>query len=302
MTDQPQQITPLGQHMRLRSGATAPSRGQIRHAIFDFDGTLSLLRAGWQEVMTDYFDEVLAATGSVEDAPSRLQVCVDFITRLTGRQTIFQCIELAAQVEKRGSEALPAAAYKEEYLRRLHLHIEHRRVAIGAGADPTRYLVPGTHELLRRLQACHIRCYLASGTDVAYVRQEAQLLGVDHYFTDPGEPPRIYGALEDYRKFSKRMVIEQILTESELEGDSLVGLGDGYVEIEETLRAGGWAIGIASDETLVDEDDPDVPGAPGVPAMDPWKEKRLWEAGAQILTPNWLECDALLDCLGLGTA
>ena len=26
-------------------------RGHIRHALFDFDGTLSLIRAGWQEVM-----------------------------------------------------------------------------------------------------------------------------------------------------------------------------------------------------------------------------------------------------------
>ena len=35
--------------------------GQVRHALFDFDGTLSLLRAGWQHVMEQYFCEVLCA-------------------------------------------------------------------------------------------------------------------------------------------------------------------------------------------------------------------------------------------------
>ncbi|MBT3343165.1 MAG: HAD hydrolase-like protein [Gemmatimonadetes bacterium] len=285
--------------MYLRDGVTPPPPGQIQHALFDFDGTLSLLRAGWQEVMTQYFDEVLASTSTSESAASRQQVCVDFITRLTGRQTIFQCMELADQVEKRGGTAQPAEDYKAEYLRRLHIHIEHRRTAIRQGGDPGPYLVPGTLELLDRLQAQGIRCYLASGTDVAYVREEADLLGVTRYFAEPGKPPRIYGALEDFRKFSKRMVIEQILTETRLEGSALIGFGDGYVEIEETLRAGGWAVGIASDETHVDGTAGDEAGT-RVPGMDPWKQERLWEVGAHILTPNWLECDVLFDCLGVG--
>ena len=32
----------------------------IRHVLFDFDGTLSFVRAGWAEVMTEMFMEKLA--------------------------------------------------------------------------------------------------------------------------------------------------------------------------------------------------------------------------------------------------
>jgi hypothetical protein len=50
----------------------------------------SLLRAGWQQIMISYFDEPLAATGAEETPRTRRQLCIDFITRLTGRQTIYQ--------------------------------------------------------------------------------------------------------------------------------------------------------------------------------------------------------------------
>ncbi len=38
------------------------ARGQIRHALFDFDGTLSLIREGWQEVMISMMVELLMQT------------------------------------------------------------------------------------------------------------------------------------------------------------------------------------------------------------------------------------------------
>ena len=37
-------------------------RGRIRHALFDFDGTLSLIREGWQDVMIPKMVEWLLAT------------------------------------------------------------------------------------------------------------------------------------------------------------------------------------------------------------------------------------------------
>ena len=72
---------------------------------------------------------------------------------------------------------------------------------------------------------------LASGTELEHVRREAEVLGLTPFF---GE--HIYGALDDYRKFSKRMVIERILRDHNLGGEALLGFGDGYVEIEEIKR------------------------------------------------------------------
>ncbi|HPO31061.1 MAG TPA: hypothetical protein PKX28_07460, partial [Candidatus Hydrogenedentes bacterium] len=36
------------------------SLGQIRHALFDFDGTISLLREGWQHIMGPVCVEMIA--------------------------------------------------------------------------------------------------------------------------------------------------------------------------------------------------------------------------------------------------
>src|SRR5436190_4403294 len=41
-------------------------RGPFRCAVFDFDGTLSLLRGNWQGLMVPMMVETLAATGTCE--------------------------------------------------------------------------------------------------------------------------------------------------------------------------------------------------------------------------------------------
>ena len=113
--------------------------GQIRYAVLDFDGTLSLLRAGWQEVMTDQFVRVLGDWAPIAESPAQLAaVCRDFITTLTGRQTIYQTIQLEEEVRKRGGEPLPAALYKRQYLELLSDHISDRLEDVRAGRRPAR--------------------------------------------------------------------------------------------------------------------------------------------------------------------
>ncbi len=119
--------------------------------------------------------------------------------------------------------------------------------------------------------------YLASGTDEKYVAEEAALLGLTAYFGD-----RVYGAIDDYRKFSKEMVIERILRENRVEGSALLGFGDGYVEIQNIKSAGGVAVAVASDEA----------GRSGRP--DAWKRDRLIGVGADIVIPDFRENGALL--------
>ena len=85
--------------------------------------------------------------------------------------------------------------------------IESRLAALQAGeVAPEEWTVPGSHALLDALRQRGLTLYLASGTDLKYVRHEAELLGVADYF---GE--HIYGALDDYQNFSKQMIIERIL-------------------------------------------------------------------------------------------
>ena len=77
-------------------------RGPFHAAIFDFDGTLSLLRRGWQQVMIPMAVEHMAATGTAEQEDQLFTIAEDFVTHLTGRQTIYQMIQLATEVKKRG--------------------------------------------------------------------------------------------------------------------------------------------------------------------------------------------------------
>ena len=85
--------------------------------------------------------------------------------------------------------------------------------------------------------------YLASGTDQKPMREEAELLDVAKYFDG-----NVFGALDDYKKFSKKILIDKLIRESDFAGEEFVGFGDGFVEIENVKQVGGVAVGIASDE------------------------------------------------------
>jgi phosphoglycolate phosphatase-like HAD superfamily hydrolase len=160
-------------------------RGRIRHAVFDFDGTLSLLRAGWQEVMITHAVEELSGTPAVPPPEGWRQFAREYITRLTGEQTIYQMLHLEAEVRRLGGTPRPAAEYKWEYLRRLGERIRGRLEALRQRREsPTAYLVSGSIELLEDLARRGVTCYLASGTDHPFVVEEAGLLGVAPYFGD----------------------------------------------------------------------------------------------------------------------
>lgn len=253
------------------------SRGKIRHALFDFDGTLSLVREGWQDVMVPMMFEYISEVAKDESTEEVMHTIRDFVTRLTGKQTIYQMFELADQIKKRGGTPLDPLEYKHEYLRRLEKRISDRIEGLESNSiDPSTLLVPGSVELLDSLRERGVRLYLASGTDEPFVIREARLLGLDHYF-DGG----IFGALDTYQNFSKKMVIDRIINENDLNGPELVGFGDGYVEIENTKSVGGIAVGMP---TL--ESDP--------VHWDDWKKERLRQAGADLLIPNFAEHKPLL--------
>ena len=267
-----------GTHIEIVNPRTR--RGRIRHVLFDFDGTLSLIRQGWQNVMISMMVEVLMDTPHPESEDELTRLVTEFVTRLTGRQTIYQMIHLAQEVEKRGGIPHDPLDYKREYLRRLRTHIKGRVADLKAGRrTPEELMVPGARAMLEALQAQGVTCYLASGTDRPDVLDEAEALGLTPYFGD-----RIYGALDDYWRFSKRMLIERIRSENGLAGPELLTFGDGFVEIEDTKAAGGIAVGVASDEAKRR-------------GIDRWKRQRLIQAGADLIIPDFREYEALVSYL-----
>src|SRR6266849_7447076 len=107
-------------------------RPDISHVLFDFDGTLSLIREGWPEVMLPMFVEMLPSRpGETEEAKGRL--LLDDIMRLNGKQTIYQMIQLAERIKERGGQPKEPLWYKAEYLRRLNERIGSRIAGIRQG-------------------------------------------------------------------------------------------------------------------------------------------------------------------------
>lgn len=249
-----------------------------RHALFDFDGTLSLIREGWPEIMIPMMVDHLEATGTKESRESLRRTCTEFVMELTGKQTIYQMIRLDQEIQQRGGSPRDPMGYKDEYHARLMVHIKSRREDLRSGnVSPETLLVPGSKRILQLLKHQGVTLYLASGTDEQYVREEVDLLGLSPYF---GE--RVFGARQEYREFSKAQVINHILKENQVEGASLVGFGDGYVEIQNIRDVGGTAVAVASDE------------ARRSGQSDAWKRHRLIGAGANIVVPDFREADRLM--------
>ena len=245
-------------------------RGRMQFALFDFDGTISLIRAGWQDVMTPMLVEKLLDLETGEPEAELHALVEHFVVTLTGKQTIYQMMRLAEEILKRGGQPQDPVEYKREYLDRLWQGIESRVAAVREGSiDAEQMRVPGSLELVRELAERGVTLYLASGTDIEYVRSEARLVGMADYFE-----PHIYGAVDDYRSFSKKMIIDRILTENALHGPELVAFGDGYVEILNVKEAGGVAVGAATDEYTRE-------------GVNDWKRNRLVQAGADIIVPEF---------------
>lgn len=261
----------------LRPGVSAE---RARVVLFDFDGTLSLIRSGWVDVMVPMMVEILAELKTGESEAELRAVVEEFVGRLTGKQTIYQMIALAEEVRKRGGTPKDPLEYKHQYLALLWEKIKDRVAELERGdAPPEKYLVPGSIELLESLKQRGLKMYLASGTDQIYMRREAELLGLTRYF-DGG----VYGALDDYKSFSKAILIQRIISSAEARGDELLGFGDGYVEIENVKQVGGVAVGVATDE-------------PECRQVNEWKRRRLAGVGADLIIPNYLERDQLLRLL-----
>jgi phosphoglycolate phosphatase len=261
----------------ITPGASAQN---ARVVLFDFDGTLSLIRSGWMNVMVPMMIEILLDLKTGESEAELRTVIEDFVWRLTGKETIYQMIALADAISARGGTPLAPQAYKKMYLDRLWEKISNRVEALRKGdADPERYLVPGSRALLEQLKERGLKMYLASGTDEIYMKEEARLLGVEKYF-DGG----VYGALDDYKSFSKAILIQRILGTAEFQGDQFLGFGDGYVEIEEVKNVGGVAVGVASEE-------------PACSRVDEWKRQRLIGVGADYIVPNYLCGEELFSSL-----
>ena len=258
---------------------TPHSPTSLKAAVFDFDGTVSTLRCGWEQVMRPLMLECIAGTREVAPA---LEAEVDaYIDESTGIQTIYQMQWLARRVVAAGGPERDPWVYKDEYNRRLMQRVEEKKRALERGeAKPEAYTVAGAAEFLRALREAGLELYLASGTDDADVKKEAALLGVADLFTE------IKGAPAHMAACSKEAVLGMLFEQKGFTGESLLAVGDGKVEIALGKQHGAWALGAATDEV----------NRRGVNEV---KRRRLIAAGADAITGDFEDANEILEWAGL---
>jgi len=262
--------------------------GQIKHAVFDNDGTISTLRQGWEQIMAPVM--IKAILGDKYQTVSEAiynkvkNYVLEYIDKSTGIQTVLQMDALVEMVKEFGlvpaDKVLDKFGYKEIYNEALMQLVNQRIEKLNCGElDVSDYTIKGAIQFLKAMRNRGVKLYLASGTDHADVLAESQALGYAELFDN-----RIYGAFDDVTRCSKKMVIERIMTENRLEGPELAVFGDGPVELRECRKREGIAVGVASDEIRRH-------------GLNIEKRTRLVKAGAQIIVPDFSGQEQLLGVL-----
>lgn len=257
----------------------------IRAAMIDFDGTLSLLREGWDQVMIPMMvTELLPLAGTKETSEQLKQLVTDWVLKLNGQPTINQMQALVDEVVIRKGTPQTAVEYKQRYLFLLMKTVEERKKQIAAEKSAQRWVVPGGYQLLEGLKRRGIPMLLASGTDLAALRTEADILKVSDHFNQGIEGPE-----SDTSTFTKARACDQMLDRLKILGNCLLNIGDGYVETKVTKDRHGIAIGIAYDH--------DHPGQ-----YNAWRREQLYHAGADLIMPDLQQSELLLDWLFSGAS
>jgi len=249
----------------------------IKCAIFDFDGTLSTLRCGWEEVMRPLMYECITGDKQLSESESRrIKANIyAYVDESTGIQTIGQMKWLANAVKEYGFN--PGASddpwfYKAEYNRRLMEYVAVERDKLIKGEiERETYLIRGSEEFLIALKNRGIKLFAASGTDEEDVIKESTALGLAKYFDE------IAGSKPHSEQCSKEEVINRLLHEN----SEMIVIGDGKVEIQLGRENGALTLGVASDEQARQ-------------GVNPVKEKRLTVAGAHAIVGDFGNVDEII--------
>lgn len=260
----------------------AKNRPRVRVALFDFDGTISTLRYGWEKVMGSLMVKMISGQTPV-DRELEDEVW-KYIDESTGIQTYYQMKWLAETVKRYGRN--PVASddpwwYKNLYDMELMKYVEKRKISIiSKEKSPDSFLIKGSEKFFKALGDRKIEIYVASGTDDPDVKEEAEVLGVKKYFKAIKGTP--VGKVDS----SKETVLRRLIQENKFQGPEIVVIGDGKVEITLGKEVGAITIGVASDERRLQ-------------GVNSAKSKRLKKAGADIITGDFEKYKEILEWLNI---
>ena len=253
----------------------------IKAAIFDFDGTISTLRCGWEDVMAPIFYREI--NGNHGDDPALKNEIARYVDESTGLQTVFQMRRLREMVIKYGRNPVVRDEweYKDIYNRELLAGVNRKIEGLKDGKlKAADYVIAGSREFLSKLKKRGFKLFVASGTDDADVKNECGVLGFTPFFD------KIMGA--PYRKAdcSKEAIMRELVSGGGYKSDELTMFGDGKVEIALAREAGVAAVGMATDEWAMH-------------GVNQKKRDKLIKAGADIIAGDFLDARGLLSALNI---
>lgn len=240
----------------------------FRLAAIDFDGTMSLIRIGWQQVMHRVMKHALH-----EHFPHAHLIddeITGYIARSTGQPSIIQMAWLDEQVIMHGGPAHGAQYYLDQFSEALRSQIDTKIAAIHDDTSADAMMVPGARAFLQLLADHHVHIALVSGTEHHHLLRESAALRIDHFF-DAG----VHGPGAHDPGFTKGDAMERLCQRYQITSGGLLSVGDGPVEIHAGKALAGYSLAVASHE---------VSGG-----LDPHKRNHLISAGADTVIANFAD-------------
>jgi phosphoglycolate phosphatase-like HAD superfamily hydrolase len=263
-------------------------RGKIKYAFFDYDGTISTVRQGWDIIMKNIMVKAIMgdqAASIPDDKKNEIESSVaDYIDRTAGVQMILQMKELRQMIVDYNfvseEKIFSAKEYKNLAYSELGEIVRERLSNFRRGNLNSEDLtIKGAVTFLKDLREKGVSLHLVSGGDQNAIRHNSKILGYADLFEG-----RINGSIESSNENSKENIMKRVIMENNLEGAEIVCFGDGPEEIRVAVKYGAIAIGVASDEITRS-------------GLNPEKRKRLIESGANIIIPDFSDSDKILDYL-----
>ncbi|MGI6214496.1 MAG: HAD family hydrolase [Christensenellales bacterium] len=246
---------------------------KVKAIVLDFDGTISTLRYGWEDVMQDMMTDYLGKQYSREISK--------YIENSAGIQTIFQMKWLKDKIESLFGDSKDAWYYKDDYNRRLMIDVNRKIELIKNNkANKEDYLIAGSYEFLIEAKKLDLKLHIASGTDQKDVKNEADLLGIAPLVDS------ISGAPYRLENCSKEKVLQDLIERQGLHGPEVCVIGDGKVEISLGNKMQARTLGLATDEAKRQ-------------GINPVKQRRLELADAEAITGDFLNINEIFSWLNL---
>lgn len=236
-----------------------------RLAAIDFDGTMSLIRIGWQQVMHGVMHAAL-----LPHHPHSAQLDSEiyaYIARSTGQPSIIQMAWVDEQVVVYGGAARGAQAYLDLFSHAMRDRIDQKLASIHDEASADALMVPGARAFLQMLAHYNVHLALVSGTEQIHLLRESAALRIDHFF-DAG----IHGPGSHHPGFNKNDAMATLIATYQVAPGRFLAVGDGPVEIIAGKSLAGYSVAVASHEASggLDED----------------KRRHLLAAGADAVVAN----------------